>query len=174
MSDFYNAFEISPVPEPADDAVPPEPYRGIYGMPMFVTVPTPDLPASQQFWTDGLGFIDLFSVPGQIVHLRRWAFQDVLLVPAQETSRNDSSRQDTVTTVSFACVQSQLAQVAAACEELRPGCTSGPHQMPWNTTDLQIRTPEGACVVYTAARPFDPDSAQARTLNEMGIVHPDQ
>ncbi len=37
MSDYYNAFEMSPVPAPGPDAVPPEPFRGIYGMPASVT-----------------------------------------------------------------------------------------------------------------------------------------
>lgn len=41
-------------------------YRGIYGMPMFVTLPTRDLEASVDFWTRGLGFIDLFTIPGQL------------------------------------------------------------------------------------------------------------
>ncbi|MFD0855655.1 VOC family protein [Actinomadura adrarensis] len=72
MTDYYDAFEISPVPPPGPDAKPPEIYRGIYGMPMYVTVPTPDLAASVDFWTRGLGFVDLFTVPGQITHLRRW------------------------------------------------------------------------------------------------------
>jgi len=30
MSDFYNAFETSPVPAPGPDAVPPDLFRGIY------------------------------------------------------------------------------------------------------------------------------------------------
>ncbi|WP_405139046.1 hypothetical protein [Nocardia sp. NBC_01388] len=54
---------ISPVPMPALDAVAPEPYRGYHGMPMFVIVPTADLAASLDFWTRGLGFIDIFTVP---------------------------------------------------------------------------------------------------------------
>jgi hypothetical protein len=45
MSNYYNAFEMSPVPAPGVDAVAPEPFRGIYGMPVFVTVPTRDLAA---------------------------------------------------------------------------------------------------------------------------------
>lgn len=46
MSDFFNAFEMSPVPAPGPDAVAPEPFRGIYGMPAFVTVSTRDLAGS--------------------------------------------------------------------------------------------------------------------------------
>ncbi|MDD7963286.1 hypothetical protein [Microbacterium thalli] len=35
MTHMYDAFEISPVPAPTPDAVAPELYRGIYGMPAF-------------------------------------------------------------------------------------------------------------------------------------------
>ena len=82
MNENFDAFEVSPVPAPGPDAVVPPLYRGIYGMPAFVSVPTTDLAASVDFWTRGLGFFELFSIPGTLVHLRRWAFQDVLLVKA--------------------------------------------------------------------------------------------
>lgn len=168
MTEYYNAFEMSPVPDPAEDAVAPEPHRGIYAMPAFLTIPTADLETSTRFWLEGLGFIDLFSVPGQLVHLRRWAFQDVLLVAGEQGTEAPAL------TVSFACVQSQIPQVGTACEKLLPGSTDGPRQTPWNTTDLEITTPEHARVVFTAARPFDPDSQESRNIHEMGIRHPDE
>ncbi|MGH3170280.1 MAG: VOC family protein [Trebonia sp.] len=168
MADYYNAFEISPVPAPGPGAVPPEVYRGIYGMPMFVTVPTGDLAASVEFWTRGLGFIDLFTIPGRLTHLRRWAFQDALLVPAGDPAGNPAM------TVSFACVQSQVDDIARACAELRPGCTTGPRTTPWNTLDLEVTTPEGARVIMTAARPLDRDSAEARNLAAVGITAPEE
>ena len=136
MTDTYPAFDISPVPVPALDAVPPELFRGLYGMPMFATVPTADLAASVDFWVRGLGFFDLFSVPGQLTHLRRWAFQDVLLVPGERPAAAEAL------SVSFACVLSQIEQIAAGCAELVPGCTMGPRQMPWNSVELEIVTPE--------------------------------
>ncbi|MFX0578678.1 VOC family protein [Nocardia nepalensis] len=166
MSENYPAFDISPVPVPALDAVAPEPFRGIYGMPMFVTVPTPDLAASVDFWTRGLGFFDLFTVPGQITHLRRWAFQDVLLVP------NERSAESTALSVSFACVLSQIDEIAAACAQVLPGCTTGPRTMPWNSVELEIRTPDNTRVIMTAARPYDPSSAEAAYLRSIGIEGP--
>ena len=39
MTDTFPAFDLSPVPVPGPDAVAPEPFRGIYGMPQFVTLP---------------------------------------------------------------------------------------------------------------------------------------
>lgn len=156
----------SPVPMPALDATPPEVYRGIYGMPMFLTIPTADLAASRDFWIRGLGFIDLFSVPERLTHLRRWAFQDVLLTPGTRSARASAA------SVSFACVLSQLDEVAAACEEILPGCTTGPTVMPWNSMELTVVTPENTRVVMTAARPIDPDSEQAAGLRAIGIEVP--
>lgn len=166
MTETFPAFEISPVPQPALDAEAPELFRGLYGMPMFVTVPTPDLAASVDFWVRGLGFFDLFSVPGQITHLRRWAFQDVLLVPGERPAAAPAM------SVSFSCVLSQLEPIAAACEELRPGCTTGPRAMPWNSVELEIVTPEQTRVIMTAARPYDSDSAEAEFLRSIGIDGP--
>ncbi|MFR9751001.1 VOC family protein [Nocardia sp. 004] len=161
MSEYF-----SPVPVPARDAAAPEIYREIYGMPMFATIPTSDLAVSKEFWTRGLGFIDLFSVPGQLTHLRRWAFQDVLLVPGDRIGETPALR------ISFSCVLGQLEETAARCAELVPGCTDGPSDTPWNSTDLTIVTPENIHVVMTAARPLDPHSAQADSLRAMGIEVP--
>lgn len=168
VSETYPAFEFSPVPVPALDAVAPELFRGIYGMPMFVTVPTPDLAASVDFWVRGLGFFDLFTAPGQVTHLRRWAFQDVLLVPDERPA------EPTAHSVSFACVLSQLDEIAAACELVLPGCTTGPRMMPWNSVELEVRTPDNTRVIMTAARPYDPNSAEAEWLRSIGIEGPKQ
>jgi hypothetical protein len=166
MADYYDAFDISPVPTPAPGATPPEIFRGIYGMPMFVTVPTSDLAASADFWVRGLGFIDLFTIPGQVTHLRRWAFQDVLLVPVGRPAEPPT------VSISFACVLSQVDEIAQACVALLPGCTTGPRQTAWNTVDLEVVTPENARVILTAARPLDPDSVEARNLEALGLKIP--
>lgn len=156
----------SPVPVPALDAAAPDIYREIYGMPMFVTLPTRDLAASKDFWVRGLGFVDLFSIPDRLTHLRRWAFQDVLLVPAEPAG------EPAAMSVSFACVLSQLDEIATRCEQLVPGCVSGPAEMPWNSVELTVVTPENARVVMTAARPLNPNSPQADNLRAMGIEVP--
>lgn len=160
---LYSAFSISPVPQPTADTPTPELFRGIYGMPSFLTVPTEDLERSSQFWIDGLGFFDFFTAAEQFVHLRRWAFQDVLLVPG-ETSVEPST-----STMSFACVESQLQEIVEACENLVPGCTTGPEIKPWNSMQVDVLTPENTRVTMTAARPFDPDGAEAGALGEIGI-----
>ena len=170
MSDIYPAFDVSPVPVPALDAEAPELFRGVYGMPMFVTVPTADLAASADFWVRGLGFFEFFSAPGRIIHLRRWAFQDVLLVPANPLA--DPAAEPPAVSISLSCVLSQVDQIAAACEELLPGSTAGPRDTPWNAVELEVITPENARVVMTAARPWDPDSVEAQNLRDIGIDRP--
>ncbi|MEU4472795.1 hypothetical protein [Micromonospora sp. NPDC023888] len=167
MSDYYNAFEMSPVPPPSPDAVPPEPFHGIYGMPAFVTVPTSDLTASVDFWIRGLGFFELFSIPGTLVHLRRWAFQDVLLIPATSVPE-----QTPAVSVSFACVLSQIDSLVEACRALSPNSVDGPRDTPWNTRDVEVITPENARIVFTAAKPWDPASQEARSLEAVGITPP--
>jgi hypothetical protein len=167
MSDYYNAFEMSPVPAPGPDAAPPEPFRGIYGMPMFATIPTTDLAASTDFWVRGLGFFELFGIPGRLAHLRRWAFQDVLLVATAAVRE-----QTPAMSVSFACVLRQLDSVAEACRALSPGSVDGPRDTLWNTRDVEVITPEHARVVFTAAKPLDPASQEARNLEAVGIFAP--
>ena len=157
----------SPVPLPAPDAVAPENYLEIYPMPMFVIVATRELEVSKDFWIRGLGFADLFTMPGQVVHLRRWAFQDVLLVPAEQAAEAPGM------SVSFSCVVSQIDEIAARCEELAPGSTSEPRVMPWNSLELVVTTPENTRVVMTAARPLDPASPEADNIRAMGIEVPE-
>lgn len=170
MSEFFDAFEMSPISERGPKAVAPEVFRGIYAMPMFVTVPTKDLVRSTDFWVRGLGFIELFSVPGGVVHLRRWAFQDVLLVPA---GSEVADTEVPAMSVSFSCVLSELDPIAEACSALSPGCVAGPRDTPWSTRDLEIVTPERVRVVYTAARELERDSTQVRDLAAAGIVAPE-
>ncbi|MEO3744573.1 hypothetical protein [Plantactinospora sp. B5E13] len=167
MSDHYNAFELSPVPTPGPDAVAPELFRGIYGMPAFVTIPTTDLATSVDFWVRGLGFFELFSIPGTLVHLRRWAFQDVLLVSAPTVPA-----QAPAMSVSFSCVLNQVDSLVEDCRAVRPDSVDGPRDTPWNTRDVEVITPENARIVFTAAKPFDPDSQEARNLEAIGISPP--
>lgn len=165
---YYNAFEISPVPTPSADATAPELFRGIYGMPMFNRVFTTNLELSTEFWTQGLGFFDLFSIPDSLTHLRRWVFQDVLLVPSVQQMTTAPTM-----VVSFACVMSEIDQIAADCERVFPGCTQGPEETLWNSVDLEVVTPENVRVVMTAGKPLDPDSAEAASLYAKGFLKPE-
>ncbi|MGX5695677.1 VOC family protein [Agromyces soli] len=176
MSQFFNAFELGPTVERGPAAVAPEVFRGIYAMPAFVTVETSDLKASTAFWTRGLGFIELFGIPGQIVHLRRWAFQDVLLVAANADSATESAATTAARaamSVSFSCVLEQLDGIVAACRDLVAGSATEPCDTPWGTRDVEIMTPERVRVVCTAPLPFDPEGQVAHDLAAVGIFAPD-
>ncbi|MHA7985157.1 VOC family protein [Rathayibacter sp. CAU 1779] len=168
MSDYYNASEMSPVPAPGPDAVAPELFRGIYGMPSFMTIPTADLAASVDFWTRGLGFFELFSIPGRLVHLRRWAFQDVLLVPAISTPETVPA-----VSLSFACVLDQIDSLVEACRAVDAGAVGEPLDTRWNTREVEVITPEKVRIVFTAAKPLDPAVQAAMNLEEAGIKAPD-
>jgi hypothetical protein len=125
------------------------------------------LAASADFWIRGLGFFELFSIPGRLVHLRRWAFQDVLLASAASVPE-----QTPAVSFSFACVLSQVDSVVEACRALRPNSVDGPRDTPWNTRDVTVITPENARIVFTAAKPLDPASQEARNLEAIGITPP--
>ncbi|WP_019180734.1 hypothetical protein [Microbacterium yannicii] len=169
MSDYFDAFEIGPLSERGMQAVAPEVFRGIYAMPAFVTIPTPDLEASADFWVRGLGFIELFGIPGQVVHLRRWAYQDVLLVAAAPGADMGDVPE---MSVNFSCVLNQIAPVVEACNLLVQGSATGPRDTPWRTRDVEVITPERARVIFTAPREFDPDSQEAKDLAAVGITAP--
>lgn len=143
---------VSPVPAPGSGGPAPEISRAIYGMPMFVTLAVSDLAATVSWYVDGLGFLNLFTVPGlqgpALVHLRRWQFQDLLVRPATEPVSAGTG-----CTVSFAAVYDQVDEMAARARAHGAGRVDGPVDTPWNTRDLSTTDPDGNTVVFTAARP---------------------
>ncbi|GAA1050939.1 VOC family protein [Arthrobacter russicus] len=144
MSDEDDALQISPVPAPDPATKASEIYRGIFGMPTYVTIPTTDLSESIDFWTRGLGFFEQFSLPGRLTHMRRQAFQDVVLIPL---GRSD---EPSLVSVTYACGGSEIDVIAKACSAIRPGCVTGPTTMPWNTIEVEIITPENARIIMSA------------------------
>ncbi|WP_297316902.1 VOC family protein [Bifidobacterium indicum] len=158
----FDAAEVSPVPAPGSGDLPDEPYEGIYAMPLFMTLPSNDLEDSVDFWTRGLGFGVIYTMPGTMTHLRRWAFQDVLLVRKPGTVPADS-----IGKLSIAVTRDQIGGMVEACERLLPGSTRKPRRVPWNSLEAAIRTPEGLKVTLTAALPADQDQAR-RYLQVLG------
>jgi uncharacterized glyoxalase superfamily protein PhnB len=143
----------SPVPEPAPGAQAPGTSRAIYGMPMFATLLARDIRATVAWYTAGLGFIDLFTMPGAdggpvLVHLRRWQFQDLLLRPAREPVTPGTG-----CTLSFAAVYDEIDALAERARAHGGGRVDGPADTPWNTRDLTTQDPDGNTVIFTAARP---------------------
>lgn len=87
----------------------------------------------------------------------------MLLLPGESAAETPTA------TVSFACVEKQLEEIAEACENILPGSTTGPSIKPWNSAELDVVTPENFRVTMTAARPYDPASAEAQNLKKIGI-----
>ncbi|MBO8189566.1 hypothetical protein [Streptomyces spirodelae] len=75
----------------------------------------------EAFRTRGLGFLESFSIPGGVVHLRRWVFQDVLPVPAAS-----APRQAPTIKISSACVLDQIDSLVEACRAVSLDWAEGP------------------------------------------------
>jgi uncharacterized glyoxalase superfamily protein PhnB len=155
----------SPVPDPAPGAKAPGISRAIYGMPMFATLLARDIRATMSWYTAGLGFIDLFTMPGPdgapvLAHLRRWQFQDLLLRPARGPVEPGSG-----CTLSFAAVYDEIDALAERARAHGGGRVDGPADTPWNTRDLTTADPDGNVVIFTAARP--PQLADAAFPEQM-------
>ena len=165
----------SPVPAPAAGAQAPPISRAIYGMPMFATLQARDLAATVSWYTEGLGFIILFTMPGPdgaplLVHLRRWQFQDLLVRPARgpatpgdrpasgpatpgDRPARGPATPGSTCQLSFAAVYGELDALAERARAHAAGRVDGPADTPWNTRDLTATDPDGQVVVFTAARP---------------------
>lgn len=143
----------SPVPTPAAGAKAPEITRDIYGMPTFATLLVADVKATVSWYTDGLGFINLFTIPGpegipQLVHLRRWQFQDLLVRPSAGPITPGSGL-----ILSFAAVYDEIEQLAERALAHGEGKVEGPVDSAWNTRDLTTTDPDGNVIIFTAGRP---------------------
>ncbi len=146
----------APTP-PQDFEIPiPEIDREIYVMSMFATLPVKDLDASRA-WYAALGFVELAVMPApdgsvQVVHLRRYRYQDLLLVPAEGEVSAGGAR------VSFAHTApiEDLETVADALREVGYGEVTGPSTTPWHAIELEARDPDGHVVVLTGQSPAPP------------------
>lgn len=121
-------------------------------MPMFATLVVADVDVTTSWYVDGLGFIDLFAVPGPsgplLVHLRRWQFQDLLVRPAAgPVGRGDGCA------LNFAAVFDEIDELGTRARAHGGGQVDGPADTAWNTRDLTTVDPDGNVVVFTAARP---------------------
>lgn len=145
----------TPVPDPVAGARSPGVSRAIYGMPMFASLAATDLDRTVSWYVDGLGFVELFTIPGAtgapvLVHLRRWHFQDLLVRPADGPVTAGSACR-----LSFAAVYDEIDELAEQARAHGGGRVEGPADTPWNTRDLTTTDPDGTVVVFTAGRPPD-------------------
>ena len=151
------------------DAAPPSTTidRGIYVMPQFVTFEVSDMAAARRWYVNGLGFVELAVLPGPdgepvLVHLRRFRYQDILLVPGRDPEEKASGVR-----VSFAAGDEDLDARAAIAANESGGTVEGPVHTPWNTRDLQFQDADDHLVVFTQpVLNADMDSEFARRVRD--------
>lgn len=144
----------------------PEITRDTYGMPSFASLLVTDLDVTVSWYTEGLGFINLFAIPGPgattaLVHLRRWQFQDLLVRPSAGPVTPGSS-----IILSFAAVYDELEQLANRARAHGLGTVEGPVDTAWNTRDLTTTDPDGNVIIFTAGRP--PEASDAAFSERLG------
>jgi catechol 2,3-dioxygenase-like lactoylglutathione lyase family enzyme len=133
--------------------------RSIYAMPQWVRLPVSDLAASTRWYGEAAGFEVLVSMPGPdgsplLVHLRRFRYQDILLVRAPGAVAPGHA------SVGFAAgsdtdLDEQARRAAAVVSG--GGAVEGPTRTPWNTVDLTLTDPDGHVVVLS--QPVPPEQA---------------
>jgi catechol 2,3-dioxygenase-like lactoylglutathione lyase family enzyme len=133
------------------DVIPAEITRDIYPMPAFITLVVADVDRTVDWYVNGLDFVVLFTLPAPdgttaLVHLRRWRYQDILVVPGTDKPAGGW-------TFSVMAVAEQLDALADRARAHGVGSVDGPFDTAWNSRDLRTTDPDGYTVVYTARRP---------------------
>ncbi len=128
--------------------------ESIYVMPAFATIETADLAAMKRWYADALGFIVLAELPpgdrAALVHLRRYRYQDLLLVRGPNSAGTGTELRIRLT---FAAGDEDLETRARRAREVGGGSVEGPAPTRWNTIDLVCHDPDGHVVVLTALAP---------------------
>lgn len=128
----------------------------IYVMPAFATLSVSDLDRSRHWYVAGLGFALLAEVPGPsgsvaLLHVRRWRYQDLLLVPARHpivaTARGIR--------LTFSAHGADLDALVARARMTPGGTVEGPTPTPWNTLDVVARDLDGYEIVFTTQLPAE-------------------
>lgn len=147
-------------------------YNGheIYPMPFFATLAVDDPAALARWYVAALGFGVVFEVPGQLVHVRRRKYQDVLIVPAGPAGPAGAAGAGGPGLSFDASGEvDDLARRAAAVPPLGASVVASPVDTPWNTRDLRITDPAGNKLVFTSPREVSPEEAEHwRKLFEAG------
>jgi catechol 2,3-dioxygenase-like lactoylglutathione lyase family enzyme len=124
--------------------------RDIYPMPAFLTLTVADLERSVAWYTQGLDFIELARMP-QLVHLRRFRNQDILLFPAEPGSRVETGSGWTLSLQGGGALPALAERVGAYA----PNSSSGMVRRPWNVDELRCTDPDGYTIVFTDRVPDD-------------------
>lgn len=136
--------------------------RSIYPMPQFVTLRAADPGRSARWYEGAAGFVVLATLqagPGELVHLRRWRYQDVLLVtgvpaPGDGVRVNVSAGTD-----------DDLDERARRAVELGGRIVEGPVRRPYNVVELVLADPDGyQLVLFRPVPPAEADQEFSRQV----------
>jgi len=125
--------------------------RDIYPMPAFLTLTVSDLERSVRWYTEGLDFVELARMP-QLVHLRRFRNQDILLFPPHPGRPGPDAGAGWSFSLQGGPGLPTLAQRLAAHA---PDASAGLQRMPWNVDELRCTDPDGYAIVFTERVPED-------------------
>lgn len=150
---------------PADVEVPDHRIdREIYAMPAFTTLPVADLSLAVA-WYGSLGFEVLAEMgegPMRVVHLRRYRYQDLLLVPASPATTPPASEPASGgARINFSHTGplDDLDTMVAAAREQSTGTVTGPTPTPWHAVEVEAIDADGHVVVMTARSATPPPQA---------------
>ena len=123
--------------------------RDIYPMPAFLTLTVSDLERSVHWYTEGLDFVELARMP-QLVHLRRFRNQDILLFPPQPGRPGPDAGAGSSFSLRGGPGLPALAERLAAHA---PDASTGLQRMLWNVDELRCTDPDGYVIVFTERVP---------------------
>ncbi|WP_158059305.1 VOC family protein [Halorussus halophilus] len=133
----------------------------IYPMPMFVQLTVTDLDAASSWYQHVLAFDEVMAMPG-MVHLRYRKYADVMLVPEDGDSEDDTDGTPTDAaplgrglSLYFNVEDETVADVAERAEAREATITCGPVETAWNTCEVAITDPDGYELVFS--EPVDTD-----------------
>ena len=92
-----------------------------------------------------LGFFVLFEVPGQLVHLRREKYQDILFKPADGLNVDPSTKslgQGVSMCFSVGSV-ADVNRLGSHAAQLKATIIEGPVDRPWNVREIVLHDPDG-------------------------------
>ena len=143
----------------------------LYAMPAFPTLSTSDLEESAEFYVGGLGFQNVYSIPGPdgapvLIHIRWTKYADVLLERESGARASPPEERGRGARLSFSLALAGRTSDDIAGRASRLGAlVEGPVERPWNTRDVVVRDLDGYVLVFT--EPVDVGRSMDEVLGGM-------
>ncbi len=137
-----------------DPFEPPE----AYPIPSFPTLVVKDLDEATKWYVRVLRFDPIFQMPGPdgvpiLTHLRREKYADMMLIagdpgpnPGTGVLINHTLGEET-----------SLDEIKARVDESGQGSADGPHEQPWNVTELRVTDIDGYSLLFSKPKELGKD-----------------